>query len=90
MFWPTLEPCQHQWPLRIVATRAVDCGSDVEVSVSTVVAGSRPLRWNRIPESRQTSGGFRLSMVVTVGSGQLWWIPTGLRVRMRVRSGPTN
>ena len=43
--------------------------------------------WYRIPESRQTSGGFRLSTVVTVGSGQIQGIPTGLRVRMRVRNG---
>lgn len=42
--------------------------------------------WYRIPESWQTSGGFRLSTVVTVGSGQLRWVPAGLRVRMRVHS----
>jgi hypothetical protein len=45
--------------------------------------------WYRRPESRQTSGGVRLSTVVTVGSGQLRWVPAGLRVRMRVHTGPT-
>ena len=40
--------------------------------------------WYRIPESRRASGGVRLSTVGMVGSGQLRWIPAGLRVRMRV------
>ena len=38
---------------------------------SVVVALVLWLEWYRIPESRQTSGGFRLRTVVTVGSGQL-------------------
>lgn len=39
--------------------------------------------WCRIPESRQSSGGFRLSTIVTVGSGGFRWVATGLRVRAR-------
>ena len=42
--------------------------------------------WYRIPESRQASGGFRLSTVVTVGYGRLQWVPASLRVRLRVQS----
>jgi hypothetical protein len=46
--------------------------------------------WYRIPESRRSSGGVRLSTVATVGSGRLRWVPAGLRVRMRVqRDSPT-
>lgn len=41
--------------------------------------------WYRIPESRQTSGGFRLSTVLTVGYGQFRGLPAGLGVRMRVQ-----
>ena len=41
--------------------------------------------WYRIPESRRASGGVRLSTVITAGSGQLRWVPAGLRVRTRVQ-----
>jgi hypothetical protein len=46
--------------------------------------------WYRIPESRRASDGLRLNTVVTVGSGQLRWIPTGLRVRMGVQAPLAN
>src|SRR6266508_4927158 len=46
------------------------------------------LAWYRIPESRQTSSGVRLSTTVTVDSGQLRRVPAGLRVRMRVHRPP--
>ena len=34
------------------------------------------------------AGGVRLSTVATLGSGQLRWVPVGLRVRMRVQREP--